>query len=378
MAVRLPAADALARLAETGLVPDAVVRAGIRLHLRARLRQEGRGDASRREARLREALGALARGAIAEHTASANAQHYETPPGFFRQVLGPLMKYSACYWPPGTSSLADAECRMLALCAERARLCDGMRVLDLGSGWGSFSLWAARRFPNSRIVAVSNSASQGRHIARCARRMGLGNVEVFTADVNDLALRRTFDRVVSIEMFEHVRNYRELLRRISTWLTPEGRLFVHVFCHRLLLYPFEDHGGGNWMARNFFTGGMMPARDTLGRFRDHLEMEQSWDVSGEHYRRTARAWLENLDADRESAAAALASGAAGAAVSADPRALQRWRMFFMACEELFGWQGGREWQVAHYLFRRRTEDGGDAGVAAADPAALGESGRAAT
>lgn len=366
VAARLPGADAMASLAETGFVPDALLRLGIRMHLRERLRQEGAcpggrvcrclrncpDDPGRREARRRRTLCALREGPVAEHPESANAQHYEAPPEFFRQVLGPLMKYSACYWPPGTSSLAEAERRMLELCAERAGLADGMRVLDLGCGWGSFALWAARRYPNSRIVAVSNSASQGRHIAECARRQGRANVEVLTRDVNDLGLRRRFDRVVSIEMFEHVRNYRELMRRIAAWLAPEGRLFVHIFCHRFLAYPFEDEGGGNWMARNFFTGGVMPARDTLGRFGEHLELEASWDVGGEHYRRTARAWLDNLDANRCAAASALAAAAGERTVSADRRALQRWRMFFMACEELFGWRGGREWQVGHFLFRR--------------------------
>lgn len=335
-------------LAERGLVPDPLLRIGVRRLIGARLRQEYSDDPERASRRFAALLDELRLAPVALETAAANRQHYEVPEAFFRLVLGPHLKYSACYWPPGVDSLADAETAMLELYARRAGLEDGMRILDLGCGWGSFTLWAAARFPHSSILAVSNSASQKTAIDARSRSLGLENVRVRTADVNDLQLDERFDSVVSIEMFEHVRNYSTLLERISVWLKPGGRLFVHIFCHRHLMYPFEAEGGGNWMGRHFFTGGLMPARDTLLHFQERLSIERRWELSGNHYRKTARAWLDNLDADRK--AAALALGANGAEAR---RSVQRWRMFFIACEELFGWRGGSEWLVAHYRFSRR-------------------------
>ena len=329
-------------LAEAGLVPDVLVRAGIRRLIRQRLRRENARAGERRATLLRE----LRTGPVATAADAANEQHYEVPVDFFRLVLGPKLKYSACYWEGGVRTLAEAETAMLDLVVRRAGIEDGMRVLDLGCGWGSLALHAAERFPRCRFLAVSNSGAQQSFIARRARELGLGNVENRKADVNSARLDGPFDRVLSIEMFEHVRNHAELLARIARWLAPGGQLFVHMFCHRRLMYPFEARGSGDWMARHFFTGGLMPARDTLCNFRDHLAVRRSWEISGEHYRRTARAWLDNLDADRAAAAAALGAGA-------DRVALQRWRLFFMACEELFGWNGGREWHVAHYLLGRR-------------------------
>ena len=360
--------DPLVRLAEAGGVPDALVRLGIRQLIRRRLRQEGAGEGqqfaratgrrARRGARLaarqRHMLRQLERGPIAEHTAAANAQHYDTPPAFFGQVLGPRMKYSACLWPAGTTTLAQAEERMLELYAERAGLADGMRVLDLGCGWGSFALWLAERHPASRIVAVSNSTEQRGYIAATAAAAGLDNVEARTADVNDFMPDERFDRIVSVEMFEHMRNYAELLRRISSWLVADGALFVHIFCHRSLAYPFEADGSGDWMARHFFTGGIMPARDTLARFQEHMRLTRTWEVSGSHYRRTARAWLDNLDRNREAAGKALSVALPASAEQGEACIpLQRWRMFFMACEELFGFNGGSEWLVCHYRFQPR-------------------------
>ena len=240
---------------------------------------------------------------------------------------------------------------MLARYGERAELADGQNVLDLGCGWGSFTLWAAERVPNSRFTAVSNSAGQRRHIEWQLRSRGLDNVRVITADVNDLDLDGGFDRIVSVEMFEHVRNYALLLNRISGWLADGGKLFVHIFCHRNLLYPFEDNGDGDWMARHFFTGGLMPAADTLLFFQDDLRIERRWNVSGRNYARTARAWLDNVDERREPVTRLMAE-TYGEAESR--RWVQRWRMFFMACEELFGYRDGTEWLVCHYLFSKRT------------------------
>ena len=328
-------------LAESGLLPDALVRAGIRQFLRQRLREE-RADAAER---YRKLLGELRESPIALASDEANAQHYDVPVEFFRLVLGPRLKYSACYWPEGTRTLADAETAMLELVLARAGIADGMNVLDLGAGWGALTLFAAERFPRAHFLTVSSSEAQQRFVAERARALGLGNVETCQADVNTLNLERRFQRVVSVEMFEHVRNYGALLRRIAGWLEPGGRLFVHIFCHRHLMYPFETEGAGNWMGRHFFTGGLMPARDTLLNFQDHVTCRNQWEISGEHYRRTARAWLDSLDGNRDAAAAILANGGGR-------RAVQRWRMFFMACEELFGWRDGREWMVCHYLFDR--------------------------
>ena len=329
-------------LAETGRLPDAVVRLGIRHLIGRRLREEN----ARAAERYAELLEELRASPIALAPDVANEQHYEVPPAFFRLTLGPRLKYSACYWGEGVRTLADAETAMLELTLTRAGIEDGMRVLDLGCGWGAFTLFAAARLPRSEFLAVSNSRAQQAHIAEQAQALGLANVKTHRADVNSLALDGGFDRVVCVEMFEHVRNHAALLERISRWLAPAGRLFVHIFCHQRLMYPFETSGDGDWMGRSFFTGGLMPARDTLHNFQDHLAIRRTWQLSGAHYRRTARAWLANLDAHRHAAADAL--GADG-----DSRLLGRWRLFFMACEELFGWNGGREWLVCHYLFEQR-------------------------
>lgn len=333
--------------AEAGWLPDPLVRLGIRGLLKQRLRQER--EAAQRLDRQRELLQVLRTSPVAIDTEAANRQHYEVPPQFFEAVLGPRLKYSCAWWDDATATLGDAEQAMLERYAARAQLADGQRVLDLGCGWGSFSLWLAEHYPHCEITAVSNSAPQRRFIEDRARARGLGRLRVVTADVNALQLDGGFDRVVSVEMFEHVRNYQQLLQRIAGWLQPDGRLFVHIFCHRQLAYPFETEGEGNWMGRHFFTGGLMPAFDTLTHFQRDLQLESAWDVNGRHYQRTADAWLERLDARRAEVEAILAAdlGPREAAVQ-----LQRWRMFFMACSELFGYRGGEEWIVGHYRFRK--------------------------
>jgi cyclopropane-fatty-acyl-phospholipid synthase len=339
----------LERIVDSGLVPEPVLRAAIRAVCALRLRQERRGvedEQARHEALVAE----LKRSEIAIETAAANAQHYEVPAALFQAVLGPQLKYSSCYWPEGVRTLGDAEAAMLALTAERAQLADGQDVLDLGCGWGSFSLWAAARFPRSRFTAVSNSRPQRAYIETQVAARGLANLRVTTADVRTLLLpAHGFDRVVSIEMFEHMRNYELLLRRIADWLRPDGRLFVHVFAHRLHAYPFEDAGRSDWMAREFFTGGIMPSARLLHHFQDDLELEAEWHLAGTHYARTAEAWYDNLMAKRTEVLAILASTYGADAA----RRLQRWRVFFLACAELFGYRGGREWIVAHYRFAPR-------------------------
>ncbi len=333
-------------IAERGYVPDFLVRREIRRLVRERLHEERRGSQAMREARYAELIDTLGRSPVALHTEAANAQHYEVPTRFFQIVLGRHLKYSACLWQDDDDDLDAAEANMIALYAERAGLHDGQRILDLGCGWGSFSLWAAQRYPVAQFTAVSNSRSQRTFIEKRAKLLGLHNLEVITADANALDFPTgAFDRVVSVEMFEHVRNYRTLLERIARWLAPDGKLFVHIFCHRELMYPFETEGADNWMGRHFFTGGLMPAADTLTHFQQHLRVENRWPLSGRHYQRTAAAWLERMDDHPDAVHSALV-GAYGDDVD---RWIQRWRFFFMACEELFGYRDGDEWQVCHYL-----------------------------
>ncbi len=331
-------------LAESGLLPDPLLRWGIRRLVGNRLRQE-REALNQKAQRLQN----LRQSPVAIATDAANAQHYEVPADFFQAVLGPHLKYSACYWAPDTRDLAQAEADMLALYALRADLADGQQILDLGCGWGSFSLWAAARYRQAQITALSNSHSQAAYIRSQARQRGLGNLRVITADVNELDLPGQFQRIVSVEMFEHVRNYEQLLARIAEALVPGGKLFVHIFCHQQFLYPFEDRGSSDWMARHFFTGGLMPAADTLSHFQNDLKLREQWLLPGTHYQRTARAWLRNFDANKPMLADALA---ATYGTEALPRWLQRWRLFFMAVEEMFGYRDGQEWQIGHYLFSK--------------------------
>ena len=343
------AADGLLGLAERGLLPDALLRAGIRRMCAARLRDEHDGDpdaAARRNAAL---IAELRASPVAIHTDAANRQHYELPPAFFTRCLGPRLKYSGCFYPTGNETLAQAEEAMLALYCERAKLADGQDILELGCGWGSLTLWMAQHYPNARITAVSNSAPQRAFIEAQCRDRGFANVRVITCDVNRLELPAlSFDRCVSVEMFEHMRNYATLLGRIGGWLRPGGALFVHIFCHRTLLYPFETEGEGNWMGRHFFTGGLMPASDTLLWFQDTLRIDERWLLDGTHYERTANHWLANQDARRDEVMAILREAYGDAA----KLWFQRWRMFWMACAELFGYDHGREWMVAHYRFTK--------------------------
>ena len=334
---------------EQGLVPDAAVRAGIRRLLRQRL-EEIRADDCEAASALTEAfVASMVQAPVALLPEKANEQHYEVPADFYAIALGQHRKYSSCYWPEGTRTLSEAEAESLATTCERARLADGQDILELGCGWGSLSLWMAEGYPQSRITAVSNSASQREYIMAEAARRGLNNLTVITADMNRFAAEARYDRIVSVEMFEHMRNWRELFARVSGWLKPQGKFFMHVFVHRSVPYAFEARDASDWMSAHFFSGGMMPSDDLALRFQQDLRLAQRWRWNGTHYAKTAEAWLDNVDARREDALGVLANvhGEASAA-----QWLQRWRLFFMACAELFAWNNGQEWWVSHYLFER--------------------------
>ena len=337
-------------LAERGWVPDFLIRRGIRFLLAQRLAEESAGGAYGYEARTAALRAALATKPIAEKTDHANRQHYEVPAGFYQLALGHRLKYSGCYWPAGVSTLDGAEDAALALVCEHAELSDGQRVLELGCGWGSLSLWMAEHYPGSTITSVSNSASQRRYIMQQAAERGLNNLNVITADINDYQTDDRFDRVVSVEMFEHMANHAELMRRVAGWLKDEGKLFVHVFAHRTYAYRFEEEGQSNWMGRHFFTGGIMPSHDYLPAINEHLRCEADWWQDGTHYQKTAEAWLANTDANRAAILGLFKQTYGDAAASLW---LRRWRIFFMACAELWGYKGGREWGVSHYRFTKQ-------------------------
>lgn len=337
-------------LLDLGLVPEWLLRPAIRQRCRRRLRRESAGGLAAQDERFRALLAELRRSPIAIHTDAANVQHYELPPEFFAHVLGARRKYSCAYWPPGVTTLDQAEERMLELCVERAELTEGQRILDLGCGWGSLTLYLAERFPSCSILAVSNSRDQREFIAAEAARRGLSNVAVETADINRFAPRERFDRIVSIEMFEHLKNYAEMLRRIAGWLLPGGALFVHIFVHRRFAYLYDAEGPDDWMARHFFTGGTMPSDELLLHFAEDMAVQQRWRVPGHHYQLTCEAWLRRMAAHR-AAVIPLLARTYGAAQTT--RWWVRWRIFFLACAELFGFDGGEQWYVAHYLLRPR-------------------------
>jgi cyclopropane-fatty-acyl-phospholipid synthase len=340
----------LNRLVTSGWLPDALVRLGIRRILAERLTEERRGGPAAQHARLLAWIDECRRSPVALASADANAQHYEVPAEFFVHVLGSRLKYSSGHWPAGVTTLDGAEDAMLALTCERARLGDGQRILELGCGWGSLSLWMAERYPDAAITAVSNSGSQKRWIDGVARARGLRNLEVVTADMNVFAASGGYDRVVSVEMFEHMRNYELLLQRIAGWLAPDGQLFVHIFTHRCFAYPYLDRGPSDWMARHFFTGGQMPSDDLLLRFDRDLGAVEQWRLNGTHYARTLEAWLVRMDAAR---AAILPIFRAVYGGHDAERWWHQWRVFFLACAELFAYRDGEEWGVSHYVFTHR-------------------------
>jgi cyclopropane-fatty-acyl-phospholipid synthase len=335
---------------EQVLVPDSVIRHGIRRLLAQRLARLKTDDCDFLAGSKSAFIQGMDESAIAPLPHKANEQHYEVPSEFFLRVLGEHNKYSCCYWDSDVTDLDTAEADALRITCERAGLENGMDILELGCGWGSLTLCMARTFPDSRITAVSNSGSQRDCIIRMARQQNLHNVEVITCDMNEFSTRGKFDRIVSVEMFEHMRNYRALLERVSDWLKPGGRFFMHIFCHRDAPYAFEERDETDWMSRHFFSGGMMPSDDLPLHFQDHLQIVRQWRWDGRHYEKTANAWLQNMDRMKPVLfplfQKTYGQDSAG-------QWWMRWRMFFMACAELFGYADGQQWWVSHYLFEKR-------------------------
>ena len=333
---------------ERGWVPDSIVRSGIRSLCRQRMREIQIPEAQQSQ-HLDEFVRNMGKAPVAPLVHKANEQHYEVPAAFFQQVLGAQLKYSSAFWD-GVDTLDQAEVQALALSCEHADLKDGQEVLELGCGWGSLTLWMAKSYPNSTITAVSNSHSQRLFIEQRAMEAGLGNVRVITADINHFSMDQGFDRIVSVEMFEHLRNYASIFDRVAGWLKPDGRFFMHIFCHRSTPYLFEVRDDTDWMSRYFFSGGMMPSADLPLKFQDSLCFANRWDWSGVEYQKTAEAWLDKLDAARDEVFAIFSDtyGQADAKMW-----VNRWRIFFMACAELFGMRGGDEWRVSHFLFNKR-------------------------
>ncbi len=339
----------LIKLAENGLLPDMLIRLGIRRLCAQRLLEATSIGKLEMEKRHSSWIDFLNESPIALVPEKANEQHYEVPPKFFELVLGENLKYSSGYWPQGALTLEQSENEMLSLTCERAGLVDGQEILELGCGWGSLTLFMAKNFPNSKITAVSNSNDQRRFIEAKGKKLNLKNIEVITEDMNDFSINKQFDRVITIEMFEHMRNYNELLGRVNGWLNRGGKLFVHIFSHEKIAYPFEDEDEGDWMAREFFSGGQMPSHRLLTCFPSRMKIEKDWRVDGTHYEKTSLAWLNKMDKNKAEVLKLFEK-----TYGKDEAGIwfQRWRIFFMSCEVLFGFKNGSEWGVSHYLFER--------------------------
>jgi cyclopropane-fatty-acyl-phospholipid synthase len=333
-------------LLKKDLLPDWLIRIGIRRLLRRRLEEEQSGD---NEAKVRRFAEELRTQPVAVNTAESKEQHYEVPTLFYQKCLGPRLKYSSCYYERGDETLAEAEEKMLALTCERASIANGLNILELGCGWGSLTLWMAEKYPESKITAVSHSRTQREYITGEARRRGFSNVTVITCDMNDFDIApRQFDRVVSVEMFEHMKNWPRLMGAIARWLKPGGLFFSHVFVHARFAYHFVVRDETDWMSKYFFTGGQMPSHDLFSRFQDDLKLTREWKVNGTHYAKTAEHWLQNMDVHRAEILPLFAQ------TYGDDQAVKwwaYWRVFYLSCAELWNFSDGEEWHVSHYLFQ---------------------------
>lgn len=338
------------KLLETDRLPDSLIRWGIRNMLAQKVKEETKPSWESRQQSLIDFVEELKRSPIAIETDAANEQHYEVPSEFFDWVLGPRKKYSSAYWHESTRTLAEAEEIMLALTCERADVQNGQSILELGCGWGSLSLWLAEKYPNANIVGVSNSRSQKVYIDTQAKARGFTNLEILTANMVHFDTDRQFDRVLSVEMFEHMKNYEKLLAKVSRWLKPEGKLFVHIFTHPTFAYHYEDKDGTDWLTRYFFTGGTMPSNDLLLYFQKDLGIINQWIVNGTHYEKTANAWAENMYRHRPAVEKILSATYGADQVK---KWWVYWKVFFLACAELWGYKNGNEWMVSHYLFQKK-------------------------
>jgi cyclopropane-fatty-acyl-phospholipid synthase len=338
---------------EQGYLPDNIVRKGIRRLLKERLLSIHADDAATASLEKNRFIAQMNQSPIALSPEKANQQHYEVPAEFYEWVLGKHNKYSCCYWRDETSTLEQAEIHAFEETCCHADLSNGQEILELGCGWGSLTLWLATHYPDSRITAVSNSHSQRIHIENRAHAAGLDNVAVITCDMNDFDIDQRFDRIVSVEMFEHMRNWRRLFKRVAGWLKDDGRFFMHVFSHRQSVYAFEVKNASDWMSEHFFSGGMMPSDDLALYFQNDLQIVNTWTWNGNHYAKTAEAWLRNMDANKDQVFLLIAK------IYGEQQAQtwwMRWRLFFMACAESFAYAKGQQWHVRHYLFQKRHSD----------------------
>lgn len=338
------------KILEKNLLPDYVIRFGIRRLLKQRLLKEQKSTLEEEKETLIKLVEYLKQSPIAVNTLDANEQHYELPTRFFQTVLGEHVKYSCGYWEKGDVTLDESEKAMLQLTCERAGIQNGESILELGCGWGSLTLFMAEKFPKSDIAAVSNSKTQKEYVDGEAQKRGLTNITVITSDINDFSTEKEFDRIVSVEMFEHMRNYKALLEKVRDFLKPGGELFVHIFSHHKYAYLFEVKDNTDWMAKYFFTGGIMPSDNLLLYFATDFETKNHWIVNGEHYEKTANAWVKKMDANKDEILKMLAE------TYGEENKIKwwvYWRVFFMSCAELWGYKGGKEWFVSHYLFKKR-------------------------
>jgi cyclopropane-fatty-acyl-phospholipid synthase len=337
-------------LLEKDKIPDAFIRAGIRRLLKQRLRDEKKDNTELQQQHLSLLIEELKNSPIAINTTDANKQHYEVPTPFYQYCLGKHLKYSSGFWKGGVTDIDVSEKDMLQLTCERAELANGQNVLELGCGWGSLSLYMSAQYPESDFTVVSNSRTQKIYIDEHARQRNIKNLTVITADINSFDIEKKFDRVVSVEMFEHMRNYEKLMKKIASFLKENGKLFVHIFTHKEYSYKFEAKDETDWMSEYFFTGGMMPGDNLLFYFDKEIPVEKHWHISGLHYSKTSEAWLKNMDAHKKEIMPLFAE------TYGETNALKwwvYWRIFFMACAELWKYNNGDEWMVSHYLFTKK-------------------------
>jgi len=333
------------KLVETDFIPETIIRIVVRAMLSQKLKEEQLSTPQKKQERLMQFVEELKLSPIAIETKAANKQHYELPTSFFQLILGPNLKYSCALWNNPQDTLEQAEENMLSLYCKRAEITDGQSILDLGCGWGSMSLYLAKNYPNSKITALSNSSTQREYIENKANQLKLNNLKVITANISEYSTESKYDRIVSIEMFEHMKNYQELLRKLKIWLLPKGKLFVHIFCHKDYAYNYDSET--DWLAEHFFSGGTMPSNDLLLYFQNDFSLSNHWVIDGEHYKKTANAWLANMKKHKKNILSIISS-------TYGDRETKKWwvywKLFFIACAETWGYQKGSQWLVSHYLF----------------------------